>query len=479
MKRRTKKMWIVIALVIVFHVVGFFSSLDAVMSARTSQGAIAWAVSLNTFHYLAVPAYWVLGRSRFEGYVNARQDGDHEIRHIALGAKEQLMDVISQRSSDNQSSRAGEQIARIPYLRGNEVELLVDGQATFDNIFAGIDAAKEYVLVQFFIVKDDEIGRELHSRLVTKAKEGVRVYFLYDEVGSHSLSKSYINELREAGAQILDFHTRKGPGNRFQINFRNHRKIVVVDGHTAWVGGHNVGDEYMGRDPEFGHWRDTHIRITGPAALAVQLSFLEDWYWATGKAPEFGWAPHLPGGEGKEVLIFPTGPADRLESATLMFLTGINAARERVWIASPYFVPDESLMNALYLAALRGVDVRIIIPDKADQTLVSLAAYSYFEEAALSGIRFFRYMDGFLHQKVVLIDDELSAIGTANFDNRSFRLNFEITAVVADPAFAAEVEQMLIADMEKSVEMQPGDVEKKSFWFRLGTRLARLTSPIQ
>ncbi|MGB6991817.1 MAG: cardiolipin synthase, partial [Thermoanaerobaculia bacterium] len=464
---------------IVFHVVGFFSSLDAVMSARTSQGAIAWAVSLNTFPYLAVPAYWVLGRSRFEGYVNARQDGDHEIRHIALGAKEQLMDVISQRSSDNQSSRAGEQIARIPYLRGNEVELLVDGQATFDNIFAGIDAAKEYVLVQFFIVKDDEIGRELHSRLVTKAKEGVRVYFLYDEVGSHSLSKSYINELREAGAQILDFHTRKGPGNRFQINFRNHRKIVVVDGHTAWVGGHNVGDEYMGRDPEFGHWRDTHIRITGPAALAVQLSFLEDWYWATGKAPEFGWAPHLPGGEGKEVLIFPTGPADRLESATLMFLTGINAARERVWIASPYFVPDESLMNALYLAALRGVDVRIIIPDKADQTLVSLAAYSYFEEAALSGIRFFRYMDGFLHQKVVLIDDELSAIGTANFDNRSFRLNFEITAVVADPAFAAEVEQMLIADMEKSVEMQPGDVEKKSFWFRLGTRLARLTSPIQ
>ena len=285
--------------------------------------------------------------------------------------------------------------------------------------------------------------------------------------------------MREAGAEILDFHTRKGPGNRFQINFRNHRKIVVVDGHTAWVGGHNVGDEYMGRDPEFGHWRDTHVRITGPAALAVQLSFLEDWYWATGKAPEFGWVPHLPGGEGKDVLVYPTGPADRLETATLMFLTGINAARERVWIASPYFVPDESLMNALHLAALRGADVRIIIPDKADHTLVWLAAYSYFEEASETGIRFFRYMDGFLHQKVVLIDDDISGIGTANFDNRSFRLNFEIMAVVADRAFNAEVEQMLLADMEKSVEMQPGDLEKKSFWFRLGTRLARLTAPIQ
>ncbi len=472
-------MWIVIALIVVAHIAGFLSSINAVMSTRTSQGAIAWAVSLNTFPYLAVPAYWVLGRSRFEGYVDARQGGDEEIRHIAVRAGEQVKHARSTRSQESQWSAAGERIARIPYLTGNEVELLVDGQETFDNIFAGIEAAKEYILVQFFIVKDDEIGRDLHARLVAKAKEGVRVYFLYDEVGSNSLTKTYINELREAGAEIVDFHTRKGPGNRFQINFRNHRKIVVVDGHTAWVGGHNVGDEYMGRDPEFGHWRDTHVRITGPAALAVQLTFLEDWYWATGKTLEIGWSPHLPGGEGKDVLIFPTGPADRLESATLLFLAGINSARERIWIASPYFVPDESLMNALHLAALRGVDVRIIIPDKADHTLVWLAAYSYFEEASETGIRFFRYMDGFLHQKVVLIDDGMSAVGTANFDNRSFRLNFEIMAVVADEAFATEIEQMLLADMEKSVEMQPGDLANKSFWFRLGTRLARLTSPVQ
>ena len=479
MKKRTKKMWIVISVMLVFHVVGFLSSIDAVMSTRTAQGAVAWVVSLNTFPYLAVPAYWVLGRSRFEGYVDARQDGDHEIRQIALDARKKTMHMRSNRASKNQDSYTAEQLAKIPYLKGNELELLVDGQETFDNIFAGIEAAEEYILVQFFIVKHDELGRELHKRLLAKAKEDVRVYFLYDEVGSNALSKSYINELRDAGAEILDFNTRKGPGNRFQINFRNHRKIVVVDGHTAWVGGHNVGDEYMGRDPEFGRWRDTHVRITGPAALAVQLSFLEDWHWATGKALEFGWVPHLPEGEGKDVLIYPTGPADRLETATLMFLTGINAATERIWIASPYFVPDESLMNALHLAALRGVDVRIIIPDKADHTLVWLAAYSFFEEAAETGIRFFRYMDGFLHQKVVLIDNDISAIGTANFDNRSFRLNFEIMAVVADEDFNAEVEQMLLADLEQSVEMQPGDLEKKSFWFKLGTRLARLTAPIQ
>ena len=472
-------MWIVIALMVTAHVVGILSSVDAQMSTRTSQGAIAWAVSLNTFPYVAVPAYWVLGRNRFEGYVRARQHEDHELRAVLLEAKEQVKHLRSNRSSESQDSYAGEQIAKISYLRGNEVELLVDGDDTFENIFQGIEAARNYILVQFFIVKDDEIGRELHKRLVAKAREGVRVYFLYDEVGSHSLSKSYINELREAGAEVLDFHTRKGPGNRFQINFRNHRKIVVVDGHSAWVGGHNVGDEYLGRDPEFGHWRDTHVRITGPAALAVQLSFLEDWHWATDKIPELRWEPHLPEGESKDVLIFPTGPADELESATLMFLTAINAARERIWIASPYFVPDESVMNALHLAALRGADVRILIPDKADHTLVWLAAYSYFDEAQVTGIRFFRYMDGFLHQKVVLIDDEIGAVGTANFDNRSFRLNFEIRAVVADHAFNKEVEQMLLTDMEQSVEMQPGDLDEKSYWFKLGVRLARLTAPIQ
>jgi len=469
----------VITVVIIFHIVGFLSSIDAVMGTRTSQGAIAWVVSLNTFPYVAVPAYWVLGRSKFKGYVSARQEGDHEIRNVIVQATDETMEQRSNLGEENPVTRGSEILAKIPVLRNNQIELLVDGQQTFDSIFEGIDAATEYILVQFFIVKDDELGRELKSRLLTRARAGVRVYFLYDEVGSHALPKSYLGELREAGAEVADFHTQKGPSNRFQINFRNHRKIVVVDGHSAWVGGHNVGDEYMGRDPEFGHWRDTHVKIVGPAVIATQVSFLEDWHWATNRVPEFKWTPHVPEEQGVDVLMYPTGPSDPLETATLMFLSGINAAKKRLWIASPYFVPDESIMNALHLAALRGVDVRIIIPDKADHLLVYMAAFSYFEEAQATGIRFFRYMDGFLHQKVVLVDDEVSAVGTANFDNRSFRLNFEIMAVVYDLDFGKEIEEMLLADMEESVEMQPGDLDKKSYWFKLGTRLARLTAPIQ
>jgi cardiolipin synthase len=371
-------------------------------------------------------------------------------------------------------------MADTPYLNGNHVELLVDGKATFDSIIAGIDAAQRYILFQFFIVHDDDIGRRIKKHLIAKASEGVRVCFLYDEIGSHDLPAAYKNELRAAGAEVYDFHTRKGRGNRFQINFRNHRKIVVVDGRLAWIGGHNVGDEYLGRDPKFGHWRDTHIKIEGPSAIAAQLSFMEDWFWAKGPSEyDLKWTPAPSPTGNQRVLIVPTGPADELETASLMFHHAINTAEKRIWIASPYFVPDDAVLAALQLAGLRGVDVRILIPDKPDHLLVYLAAFSYFEDAGRTGVRFFRYMDGFLHEKVMLIDDGVATVGTANFDNRSFRLNFEITTVVADQAFAAQVEAMFREDFSKSREMEKGAFDKKNAAFKLAVRLARLTSPVQ
>jgi len=469
------------AVVIVAHILGFVSSIDAVWNTRTSQGAIAWAVVLNTFPYVAVPAYWVLGRSRFQGYVTARQGEDSEIRHIARDAKELVEPYVSSEAEAGyvEATRAAVQLAKIPVLRGNEVELLIDGEATFTNILEGIDRAEDYILFQFFIVKHDDLGTEVKDRLLAKARQGVRVYFLYDEVGSKDLSKQYKEELRAAGAEVYEFHTQKGSGNRFQLNFRNHRKIVLVDGRETWIGGHNVGDEYMGRDPKFGNWRDTHVRIQGPAALGAQLSFVEDWYWATGEVLDLNWTPEpSPSGDAR-VLITPTGPADELETAALMFIHTINSARERLWIASPYFVPDEGVMYALTLAALRGVDVRILIPDMPDHLAVYLAAFSYFDEVEQTGVQFYRYTDGFLHQKAMLIDDVAATVGTANFDNRSFRLNFEITAMIADSVFISEVERMFEADFARSRIMEPGELDKKSFWFKLGVKLARLTSPIQ
>ena len=326
---------------------------------------------------------------------------------------------------------------------------------------------------------DDQLGRELKERLIARANDGVRVYFLFDEIGSIGLPATYLRELRAAGVQIFPFHTRKGMGNRFQLNFRNHRKIVVVDGQSAWVGGHNVGDEYLGKNLKIGHWRDTHVRIDGPGAIGAQLSFAEDWHWATDEIPEdLNWSAESPPGGDKMVLVIPSGPADELETASLMFTQAINAATRRIWIASPYFVPDDAVVQAIQLAGLRGVDVRILIPEKSDSTVVTLAAYSFFDQVTATGARIYRYDGGFLHQKVALIDDRAATIGTANFDNRSFRLNFEVTAVVVGPEIAAEVERMFEQDFENSRLMEASEYEDKPLWFRFAVRLARLSAPV-
>lgn len=465
-------------LFMMLHLAGFASSIDAVMGTRTSQGAIAWVISLNTFPSIALPAYWVLGRSQFNGYVKARQEDESDLSYIGTRIRKDKSIFKSGLANQYPAARAAELLAKIPILTGNSSELLIDGEETFASIFEGIDQAEKYILVQFFIVKDDNLGRKLKAKLINKARQGVRVYFLFDEVGCHSLPASYLEEMRAEGIEAVNFHSRKGPGNRFQINFRNHRKIVLVDGKTCWIGGHNVGDEYLGNGSKFSHWRDTHIKISGPANLPVQLSFLEDWHWATDRILELDWQAALTRQGDQRVLIIPSGPADRLETAGLMFTHAINSARHRIWIASPYFVPDEGIVSALQLAGLRGVDVRILIPDEPDHKLVYLAAFSYFRQAGKSGVKFYRYTKGFMHQKAMLIDDSVSAIGTANFDNRSFRLNFEITAMIMDYDFNTEVEKMFVEDFANSRIMRPDELKEKPFWFRFLVRLARLTAPM-
>jgi len=278
-KKSRGRIKLIVAIVAIFQVLGLFSAVHAVMSTRTPQGAIAWAVSLVTFPYVAVPAYWIFGRDKFRGYVLARQEDVESIQYIARDARDSVEDSAADEGPFNPNVSIAEKLARIPLTGGNEVELLIDGRNTFASIFEGIDAAENYILVQFYIVKDDGLGRELKDRLIARSRDGIRVFFLYDELGSIGLPASYSDELRAAGVEIFPFHTRKGRGNRFQLNFRNHRKIVVVDGRTAWIGGHNVGDEYLGKDhPKIGNWRDTHVRIDGPAVIGAQLSFAEDWH---------------------------------------------------------------------------------------------------------------------------------------------------------------------------------------------------------
>ena len=466
------------ALVALIHILGALSAVHAVAGVRTPQGAIAWAISLLTFPYIALPLYWILGRNRFHGYVEALQRG--ALEHADRGGIAIIMERLYDHQINPPPDQVGDlqilaQLSRMPYTQGNTLELLVDGEITFGAIFAALEAAEHYILIQFFIIKDDDLGRKLHALLLRKAAAGVAIRVLYDEIGSHALPKSYVETLRVAGIVVSAFHTTRGRRNRFQLNFRNHRKIVVVDGRIAFVGGLNVGDEYLGRGP-LGHWRDTHLRVGGPAVQALQRVFLADWYWATRQAPDLEWRPAATGAQ--IALIFPTGPADALETCSLFFHQAIVGARRRLWIASPYFVPDPPVFEALQLAALRGVDVRILLPARPDHKLVYLASFSFLDAADRTGIQIYRYQNGFLHQKVVLVDDEVAAVGTANLDNRSLRLNFEVMLVAVDRTFAGQVAAMLERDFLQARRASAADLQTRSWLFRWAVRAARLFDPI-
>lgn len=461
------------------QLLGIITSIFALLSTRTSQGTIAWVVTLIAFPWLGVPAYLIFGRTRFNGYVSARAEDEKDFREKLGVAWQDITPFLSPQPQKHDSLKAFEVLAKLPFTQANDATLLLNGHDTFDNIFSELKTAKEYVLIQFYIIRDDDLGMKLWNNLVDAVNRGVRVYLLYDEIGSYSLSDSYLDGLAEAGVMVYSFHSARTIHNRYQLNFRNHRKIVVVDGNTAWIGGHNVGDEYLGNDPDYPVWRDTHIRLDGPAALGAQLSFVEDWHWVTEDTPMLNWSPKIPENPKKRVLILPSGPSDPFETASLMMQHAMHVAQKRIWIASPYFVPDEGVLQALRLAAIRGVDVRILIPEKADNWLIYFSAFSFVIGILKAGVKVMRYQKGFLHQKVFLVDDYLSAVGTANMDNRSFRLNFEITALVDDEQFANQVEEMFLNDFEQSNDMLIEEIEAKPLWFKILSRAAYLSAPIQ
>ncbi len=466
-------------IVFIFHFLGVIAALDAIWKGRTSQGSIAWAVTLIVFPYLAVPLYWIFGDRKFYGYVNARRSGDIEINDIAHDLKDKLEKKNLISVNEHPDFKVVEKLAKLPYTKYNRAEVLINGEATFGAIFKGIDDAQEYILVQFYKIHDDKLGTKLQTKLINKAREGVKVYLLYDDIGCTTLHRSYMEKMRNNGIHVHNFKSRKGWTHRLRLNFRNHRKIVVVDGKTAFVGGLNVSDKYMGIHPKFGFWRDTHVKIEGPSVQCVQLPFISDWFWATREVPELNWEPVFRQEWKNNVLVLSSGPADEFETCGIFFVHSINSAKKRLWIISPYFVPDQQVLSALQLAGLRGVDVKLMIPQKTDLLITNLSALSYLQEITKAGIKVYRYSKGFLHQKTMLIDDDRSMIGTSNLDNRSFRINFEINILFSSREFAGKVEEMMIEDFENSFRITDEDYTKKPFWYKLAVKVARLLAPIQ
>ena len=463
-----------------------YSILHSLRYVRTSQAVVAWTVGLLTLPFIALPLYWIFARHRFEGYREAIREVTMRYQHTTDTLQQTLRTASFARSTSQQS--ALEQVADVldtPLSRADHCELLIDGTAFFHSLFQAIEAAKCYIYIEFYIIRDDELGNALANKLIERVADGICVRIVYDEVGCLGLSKAYLARLRDAGVDIRAFNTRQGWVNRFQINFRNHRKLCVVDGNTAIVGGLNVGDEYIGSPEQEERWRDTGLRVTGPIARKVQAVFMGDYYWAARKnLPEaersiYEEASKTHNSESSpsfNAACCATGPADLRPRTTMMFSALAAAAKSRLWICTPYLVPDEAAIVALHMARSRGVDVRLLIPNKADHLGVFLAGFHYEREFEEAKIPVFRYTDGFMHQKSVLVDDALALIGSTNLDNRSLHLNFELMLAIDEPAFVAEVAAMMQDDFEHASCLE---AEPPRWWFeRAGTAVARLFSPI-
>ena len=462
--------------IISLHLIGAAHVFHALFRVRTPTGTIGWITSLVAFPWIAIPLYWIFGRNKLSGYVHARRSDD-QLLNSQVNALETSI-KLHRLEAETPFLKCAVRLGGMPVTRGNDADLLIDGEEIFERLFQSLAQAKDYILIHFYIVKEDKVGTRFKKALIEKAQAGVRIYFLFDELGSHKLPNEYIEELQDAGIECHAFGRTRHWWSRLQLNFRNHRKIVVIDGHEAFVGGANIGDEYLGRDEKIGNWRDTHLRLQGPSVQAVQLVFLEDWYWATHQTPSLDWTCKRED-EDASIAIIPTGPNDDRPSFQLLVAEAANTAREKLWIASPYFVPDDGILTALQTAALRGVDVRILLPEKPDQILVWLSSFTYYRQTFPYGIRLFRYCDGFMHQKAFLVDNQAAAIGTGNLDNRSLRLNFEITAILTAQEHVYEVAGMFTEDFDKSREVDRDEFLEKPIYFKLGAKLARLLSPIQ
>lgn len=461
------------------HTLGVINAAHAVMQVRSSRGAIAWSISLITFPWLALPLYWILGRNHFFGYQEAmRRAYSQHHGHIYTTYRQLKAYQVTLPEPLAALDQLARTVTPIAFSAGNAVELLIDGKQTYAAMLAAISAAKEYILLQSYTINDDAIGQVFQQALIERAQQGVRIYLLYDEIGSKAISQRYIHGLRQYGIRVSAFHTTKGRGNRFQLNFRNHRKILIVDGTTAFVGGLNIGDEYLGKVAKLSPWRDTHIQLAGPSVQALQSSFLGDWYWATGHLLEVSWQVQTHPEMNATALMLPSGPADSLPVCQLFLIQVINLAQSRLWIASPYFVPDESVLAALKLAALRGVDVRIILPSHADHRFVYLCSFAYYTELQSVGIQLYRYKEGFMHQKILLVDDAIAAVGTVNLDNRSFFLNFEVMGFITHAQLIQSVTAMLEQDFKASMRIDLEDYQRRPLWFRLVVKVSRLLAPI-
>jgi len=447
-----------------------------VLQRRSATATLAWLLVLAFLPVVGLLVYRLIGPLRLERKRLKRSINRHAV-HEVLQSRVALFEHDEEHQ---QLARVGVSLGEASPLRAEEVEIYFDGDTAYAAILAAIAAAVDHVHLEYYIWEPDTIGNELRAALIERAKAGVQVRMIIDATGSNKLKRKWLEPLRTAGVEVAVFNPIRLRSLRLRRpDFRTHRKIVVCDGRVGFTGGMNITDFHSAsRSREF--WRDTHLRITGAAVWGLQRLFTEDWYFAAGAMCPVNAETFPSSSQDAEhlVQIVGSGPDTSAFAIHKALFTAINQSTDRLWMTTPYFVPDESLLMAITSAALRDVDVRLIVPKRGDSRLVDLAARSYFPELLEVGVRIFEYETRFIHAKTLVCDHDVAIIGTANLDNRSFRLNFEVAAIVFGETAARSLADAFTADLRGCHEVLLSELARQSLARRFGQASARLMSPL-
>lgn len=471
-----------------------FLSVWILLERRQPSSTLAWILAVVFLPYIGLFLYLLFGRQRLGRRTRLKALKTLNVDMTLPGFESTVASSLTRTAESD--ARLGRILKRREHLMelamnnaeepvtlGNISLILRNASQAYPSIFDAIAQARHYIHIEYYIFQPDDVGTRLRDALCERARAGVKVRFLFDGVGSWKLDRRWLRELEKDGADWASFlplrlrRLRRFDG-RLRVNFRNHRKLIVVDGRVGFTGGINVGREYEGAS-RLGHWRDTHLRLEGPCVRSLERIFHEDWYFATDELIEG--EVYFPNNEqvGSDLVqIIPSGPDREWYPIHQQMFLAIVTARERCYITTPYFVPDEAIRTAMITAALRGVDLRLMVPLRSDQRLVRWAGRSYYEDLLRAGVRIYEYTRGFLHAKTLVVDSEFGTIGSANMDIRSFRLNFEVNAFVYSPEFALELEHQFQADLRDAREITLDAFMTRRLPSRFLESAARLMSPL-
>lgn len=442
----------------------------------------AWLLILLVLPGIGFMVYLIFGQNLSRQKIFKEKIIDDEKRRKSLTDQEKI--ALLKHSGGNKFSdiqKMNFNNSGAKYTINNSVDVYTNGEDKFKQLIEDIKSAKNYIHVEYYIFKNDFLGKKIIDELTKKAKEGLEVRLLVDAMGSRMLTKKTLNQYIQAGGKFSLFFPGILPHVNTRINYRNHRKIVIIDGIYGYVGGFNVGKEYINQDPEFGFWRDTHIRIKGDAVDDLNERFLLDWCYASNEIiTNYDKYIYEDKNDSGDVCmqIVTSGPDHKEEYIKNAYIKIINNAKKNVYLETPYFVPDAPVLEALRISALSGVDVRIIIPGKADHFFMKWAASSYIGELLEAGVKVYSYKNGFIHAKTIVSDSGVMSIGTANMDIRSFKLNFEVNAFIYDDRIAIDGENQFRKDMEFSEEITKEIYNNRRLLLRIEESLIRLLSPI-